>query len=51
MAGEELFRACGGESLHYIPALNDDPNHIATLAEIVRTHTLDWQQMDPARGD
>ncbi len=41
--GAELFRECGGESLHYIPALNDRPAHIAALADIVRTHTLDWQ--------
>lgn len=41
--GAEAFRACGGESLHYIPALNDRPAHIAALADIVRTHTLDWQ--------
>ncbi len=41
--GAESFRACGGESLHYIPALNDQPAHVAALADIVRTHTLDWQ--------
>lgn len=30
-----LFRSCGGEALHYIPALNDRPEHIAALASIV----------------
>jgi ferrochelatase len=30
-----LFRSCGGEALHYIPALNDRPDHIAALADIV----------------
>jgi ferrochelatase len=44
----ELFRACGGEALHYIPALNDQPDHIAALADIVCTHTLDWQQANRA---
>ncbi len=39
-----LFRSCGGESLHYIPALNDRPDHITALADIVTSHTLDWQQ-------
>jgi ferrochelatase len=51
MSGDELFRSCGGEALHYIPALNDHPNHIAALADIVLAHTLDWQRGDPARGD
>ncbi len=41
-----LFRSCGGESLHYIPALNDRPEHIRALADIVSSHTLDWQQAD-----
>ena len=33
-----LFRSCGGEALHYIPALNDRPDHIAALADIVAAH-------------
>lgn len=34
IAGEnrELFLHAGGESFHYIPALNDRPDHIAALA-------------------
>ncbi|GAB4288569.1 MAG: ferrochelatase [Thiohalomonadaceae bacterium] len=37
IAGEnrELFLHAGGESFHYIPALNDRPEHIAALAAIV----------------
>jgi ferrochelatase len=37
IAGEnrELFLHAGGESFHYIPALNDRPDHIAALAGIV----------------
>ena len=38
------FRSCGGESLHYIPALNHHPDHIRALTDIVAGHTLDWQQ-------
>ncbi len=34
----ETFRSCGGESLRYIPALNDRPDHIAALASIVAGH-------------
>ena len=41
-----LFRSCGGESLHYIPALNDAPGHITALADIVIRHTRDWQRVD-----
>lgn len=39
-----LFRSCGGESLHYIAALNDRPEHITALANIAIGHTRDWQQ-------
>lgn len=46
--GAQTFRACGGESLDYIPALNDGPAHIAALADIVRLHTLDWQHTNRA---
>jgi ferrochelatase len=49
--GAELFRSCGGEALHYIPALNDHPDHIAALTDIVCAQTVDWQQTNPARGD
>ena len=47
--GAELFRSCGGEALHYIPALNDQSDHVAALADIVYTHTLDWQQETATR--
>ena len=40
----DLFRSCGGKSLHYIAALNDRPDHISALADIVTSHALDWQQ-------
>ena len=33
-----LFRSCGGESLHYVPALNDRPDHIAALTGILSRH-------------
>jgi ferrochelatase len=42
----DLFRSCGGESLQYIPALNDDPEHIAALADIVIRQSRDWQQVE-----
>jgi len=42
--GAALFRSRGGKSLRYIPALNDRPDHISALADIVTGHALDWQQ-------
>ena len=44
--GASLFQSCGGESLDYIPALNDRREHIMALADIVTRHTLDWQRAD-----
>ena len=41
-----LFRSRGGESLHYVAALNDHPDHIRCLADIVASQTLDWRQAD-----
>ena len=38
----ETFLRAGGEAYHYIPALNDRPDHIAALAEIVLHHTRGW---------
>lgn len=34
--GKKSFIAAGGESLNYIPALNDSKEHISALAELVR---------------
>jgi len=34
--GREAFLAAGGESLHYIPCLNDDPLWIEALAQLCR---------------
>ena len=36
------FEAAGGRGFRYIPALNDCPEHIAALTEIVADHTRDW---------
>lgn len=30
-----LFKAAGGEALHYISALNDEPGHVAALAAVL----------------
>ena len=41
--GEEnrqYFLESGGESYHYIPALNDQPDHIEMMAELVLQATV-----------
>nr|VFK02206.1 MAG: ferrochelatase [Candidatus Kentron sp. H]VFK02261.1 MAG: ferrochelatase [Candidatus Kentron sp. H]VFK05381.1 MAG: ferrochelatase [Candidatus Kentron sp. H] len=40
--GRETFCSVGGEVFHYIPGLNDRPEHIAALADLARTHAGDW---------
>lgn len=35
-----LFRSCGGEALHDIPALDDRADPIAALADILTGHSL-----------
>jgi ferrochelatase len=38
-----LFLQAGGKEFHYIPALNDQPEHIQALLELVIQHTQGWQ--------
>jgi ferrochelatase len=38
----EIFTDAGGGTFSYIPALNDRPDHIQTLATIVSSNTSDW---------
>lgn len=40
---KKIFIAAGGESFSYIPALNDDHEHIATLAKIMMQHLRGWE--------
>ncbi|EDN67114.1 ferrochelatase [Beggiatoa sp. PS] len=40
----ELFLAAGGQEFHYIPALNDNAEHIQALLELVIQHTQGWQE-------
>jgi ferrochelatase len=52
MQNREIFLQAGGAEYHYIPALNDDVNHIAALTDIVLRHTQGWPETgndwDPA---
>ena len=42
MEGKEDFLHAGGEQYHYIPCLNDGPDAIGLLAQIVRQETQGW---------
>jgi ferrochelatase len=46
-----LFLAAGGERFDYIPALNDRPDHIAMMRQLIENSSRDWlarPQEDPA---
>jgi len=51
MMNKEAFLAAGGERLHYIPALNDRPDHIAALADLVDACSRDWWEGAPVAED
>ncbi len=38
----EIFNEAGGHEYHYIPCLNDRPDHIELLVDLVRSNTGGW---------
>ncbi len=38
-----LFLEAGGRGFHYVPALNDRPDHIAALADLVQSALTSWE--------
>jgi ferrochelatase len=42
MQNRDFFQAAGGQELRYIPALNDSPEQVASLAVLVRRHAQGW---------
>jgi ferrochelatase len=42
-----FFLEAGGREFHYVPALNDRPDHIAALAGLVARHGQGWPEADP----
>ena len=40
----EFFIKAGGEKFNYIPALNDDGDHIELLSNIILKHTNGWPE-------
>jgi len=42
MQNRDFFLAAGGQELRYIPALNDSPEQVASLAALIRRHAQGW---------
>jgi len=38
----DIFLEAGGQDYHYIPALNDNKDHIEMLSELVQQHSQGW---------
>ena len=46
MQNRDIFLNAGGESYHYIPALNDHPEHIKALVQLINLHSQGWLESD-----
>lgn len=44
MQNRDFFLSGGGESLHYIPALNDRDDHILALTDVAASHLQGWPE-------
>lgn len=47
MQNREIFLNSGGEVFQYIPALNDNADHIRALGNIALRHMQGWPQVNP----
>lgn len=45
----EYFMENGGKTFNYIPCLNDEPDHIQFMADLVGKHMQGWPEADAAR--
>lgn len=50
MQNSEFFIAAGGETLRYIPALNDSDEQVASLAALVLRHTQGWPEFSSSEA-
>lgn len=48
MQNRKLFIEAGGETLNYIPALNESPEHINALSEVLTAHSFGWPETMPS---
>jgi len=47
MLNRDIFLEAGGKIYHYIPALNDRPDHIGALTNIIEDNLCGWQEQNP----
>ncbi len=47
MQNRDFFREAGGDELRYIPALNDTPGQVDSLAALVLRHASGWPEFAP----
>jgi protoporphyrin/coproporphyrin ferrochelatase len=50
MQNSDFFREAGGSELRYIPALNDTPEQVDSLAALVLRHAGGWAEFAPRTG-
>lgn len=43
----DAYLEAGGDTFHYIPALNERPDHITALAGLVQKHLAGWPEVEP----
>ena len=46
MQNREVFLQAGGQQFSYIPALNDHPDHINLLSQLIFQHAGDWVELE-----
>lgn len=46
----DYFLQAGGERYEYIPALNQRPDHIAALAQLISQNLNGWPEAEPGQG-
>jgi len=44
---QQVFLAAGGKEYRYLPALNDQPAHIAALVGLIQRHAAGWPEFSP----
>jgi ferrochelatase len=47
----EIFQHAGGERYRYIPALNDRPDHVRVLADLVERNLAGWVETPAGRSE
>lgn len=47
----DVFLSAGGKQYHYIPALNDQDDHIEMLYQLVQNHLNGWQIFNMSDGE